>query len=82
MVATKRVLYREHAWEDYFNRVTPSDMDYVQHAVSSGVHVPNIADNEVTISSLPFLSMTMESFMLLLSASLETTVIVGGESLG
>ncbi|CDJ46997.1 hypothetical protein, conserved [Eimeria brunetti] len=39
LVATKRMLYSNSSWEEFFNDWSPTDLDYVQQNLLSGMHL-------------------------------------------
>ncbi|CDI87506.1 hypothetical protein, conserved [Eimeria praecox] len=78
LVATKRMLYSNKSWEEFFNNWTPTDLDYVQYHFSSGMRLERekyIQEERKALYSLDF---SADGFLELLVRSLESTVITAG----
>ncbi|KAL8424983.1 hypothetical protein Efla_004460 [Eimeria flavescens] len=74
IVATKRLLYPEATWDEFFERLTPADLDFAQQAASAGVRLESGKYN--LEKKTP--RITADQIINGLAIALESTVILAG----
>ncbi|KAL8432451.1 hypothetical protein ACSSS7_004632 [Eimeria intestinalis] len=75
MVSTKRMLYPEKPWKEFFRLVSPVDLDYVQQRVSSGLQVES---SKYTVKKPLFPETKADKVVNALAMALESTLILAG----
>ncbi|KAL8269892.1 hypothetical protein Esti_006177 [Eimeria stiedai] len=75
MVSTKRMLYPEKSWKEFFRVVSPVDLDYVQQRVSSGLQVES---SKYTVKKPISPAMKADKIVNALAVALESTLIAAG----
>ncbi|KAL8443082.1 hypothetical protein Emag_006109 [Eimeria magna] len=75
MVSTKRMLYPEKTWKEFFRVVSPVDLDYVQQRVSSGLQVES---SKYTVKKPVSPDMKADQIVNALAMALESTLILAG----
>lgn len=78
IIATKRLLYSEQSWEDFFSKSTPADMDFVQHVLSSGMRLQSAKYVPTELKTLYSFDLKVEKVMDFLARALESTLITAG----
>lgn len=74
-IATKRRLYQEISWSEFFSKATFADMDYVQHSLAPGMRLGTEVYIDDTPKSLYSLDMSTDTITELLVRALESTLI-------